>query len=83
MKICRENLDQRGEIPDNGIDDDQNGYIDDVHGWNFIGGADGKNIGADSLEVAREVSRLKNLKSKETHKDMTYPQRKRPFTRKF
>jgi len=25
------------EIPDNGIDDDQNGYVDDVHGWNFIG----------------------------------------------
>ena len=23
-----------GEIPDNGIDDDENGYIDDVHGWN-------------------------------------------------
>ena len=25
-----------GEIPDNGIDDDNNGYIDDVYGWNFI-----------------------------------------------
>jgi len=24
-----------GEIPDNGLDDDENGYIDDVHGWNF------------------------------------------------
>jgi len=24
-----------GEIPDNGIDDDNNGYIDDIHGWNF------------------------------------------------
>lgn len=24
-----------GEIPDNGIDDDGNGYIDDIHGWNF------------------------------------------------
>jgi len=23
-----------GEIPDNGIDDDENGYIDDIHGWN-------------------------------------------------
>ncbi len=23
------------EIPDNGIDDDRNGYIDDVHGWDF------------------------------------------------
>ena len=24
------------EIPDNGIDDDKNGYIDDIHGWNFL-----------------------------------------------
>ena len=23
-----------GEIPGNGIDDDNNGYIDDIHGWN-------------------------------------------------
>jgi thermitase len=26
-----------GEIPGNGIDDDNNGYIDDVNGWNFVG----------------------------------------------
>lgn len=25
-----------GEIPDNGVDDDSNGYVDDVHGWNFV-----------------------------------------------
>ncbi len=25
-----------GEIPNNGIDDDRNGYIDDVNGWNFV-----------------------------------------------
>lgn len=25
-----------GEIPENGLDDDRNGYIDDVHGWNFV-----------------------------------------------
>jgi len=24
-----------GEIPDNDIDDDANGYVDDIHGWNF------------------------------------------------
>ncbi len=27
------------EIPNNGIDDDNNGYVDDVHGWNFLGEA--------------------------------------------
>ena len=26
------------EIPDNGIDDDGNGFIDDIHGWNFPDG---------------------------------------------
>jgi len=26
-----------GEIPDNGLDDDRNGFIDDIHGWNFAG----------------------------------------------
>lgn len=26
----------KGEIPDNGIDDDGNGYVDDVYGWNFV-----------------------------------------------
>ena len=25
-----------GEIPDNGVDDDGNGYVDDVHGYNFV-----------------------------------------------
>jgi subtilisin family serine protease len=29
------------EIPDNGIDDDNNGYVDDIHGWNFRGAKDG------------------------------------------
>ena len=41
------------EIPGNGIDDDHNGYTDDVHGWNFIGGKDGKNVNDDSQEEAR------------------------------
>lgn len=48
-----------GEIPGNGIDDDGNGYIDDIHGWNFIGGKDGKNITKDNLEVARVYAKLK------------------------
>lgn len=42
-----------GEIPGNGIDDDKNGYVDDIHGWNFIGGADGSHVGGDNLEVTR------------------------------
>ena len=28
------------EIPGNGIDDDNNGYVDDIHGWNFLSTTD-------------------------------------------
>lgn len=49
------------EIPNNGIDDDKNGYIDDVHGWNFIGGKDGENVDKDSYALARAYKRLKPI----------------------
>ncbi len=48
-----------GEIPGNGIDDDNNGYIDDIHGWNFLGGKDGQNVDQDSFEGARVYWKLK------------------------
>ncbi len=42
-----------GEIAGNGKDDDNNGYVDDIHGWNFIGGADGRNVNQDTYEATR------------------------------
>lgn len=45
------------EIPGNGIDDDKNGYADDVHGWNFIGSPKA-NIHYDNMEVIRLVNKL-------------------------
>lgn len=53
IDIDHEDLDDviwtnKGEIPNNGKDDDKNGYIDDVHGWNFLG--DGYN---EQLEYVR------------------------------
>jgi cell wall-associated protease len=42
-----------------GIDDDKDGYIDDVFGWNFLGNAKGQNISGNTLEVTREYVRLK------------------------
>ncbi len=39
------------EIAGNGIDDDKNGYIDDIHGWNFLG--DGYD---EQLEMTRMVA---------------------------
>ncbi|MDC5818862.1 S8 family peptidase [Vibrio europaeus] len=50
------------EIPDNGIDDDGNGYIDDVHGWNFLGNSLGINVDQDTLEVTREYKKYLELK---------------------
>lgn len=47
------------EVPGNGIDDDKNGYVDDIHGWNFIGGKDGRNVKEDSYEVTRVYHRYK------------------------
>lgn len=54
------------EIPGNGIDDDKNGYIDDVHGWNFLGGKDGRNVKEDSDESIRMYHNLKKIYSGKT-----------------
>ena len=42
-----------GEIAGDGIDNDNNGYIDDIHGWNFIGNSKGENVYHDNLEITR------------------------------
>lgn len=47
------------EIPANGIDDDNNGYIDDIHGWNFLGNKDGSNLKKDVDERTRVYYRFK------------------------
>ncbi len=46
-----------GEIAGNGIDDDGNGYIDDVHGWSFISGPGG-DVHHDNLEFTRVYADL-------------------------
>ena len=40
------------EIPNNGLDDDNNGYIDDIHGWSFLGG-DSLDMNYEAFELAR------------------------------
>lgn len=44
------------EIPENGIDDDKNGYTDDLHGWNFLGA-----IYDENLEITRLI-KMKSVK---------------------
>ena len=48
------------EIPYNGKDDDKNGYVDDIYGWNFIGGKDGRNVKQDSYERDRVYHKYKD-----------------------
>ena len=58
------------EIKGNGKDDDGNGYVDDIHGWNFIGGKNG-NIDNESLEMTRVYADLK-AKTKRTKKEEAF-----------
>lgn len=48
------------EIPHNALDDDKNGYVDDLHGWNFLGNAAGENINKASDEKSRIYHRYKD-----------------------
>jgi len=48
-----------GEIPGNAKDDDGNGYVDDIHGWNFLGNKDGSNLKKDVDERTRVYYRFK------------------------
>ncbi|MFQ3306284.1 MAG: cell wall-associated protease [Patiriisocius sp.] len=43
------------EIVGNNKDDDNNGYVDDIHGWNFLGNKEGEIVNADQLEITRIV----------------------------
>lgn len=47
------------EIAGNGIDDDKNGYVDDVHGWNFLGSDKGEVV-FETYEYVRIYDRLKS-----------------------
>ena len=48
----------KDEIPNNKIDDDKNGYVDDIHGWNFLGNSKGENLDAACLEKTRILKAL-------------------------
>lgn len=57
-----------GEIADNNIDDDKNGYIDDVNGWSFLGGKN-SDINYESSELARIFHKLnKKFENADTSK---------------
>jgi subtilisin family serine protease len=49
------------EVAGNGQDDDGNGYVDDVHGWDFIGGAGGRDVAEDTYEITRVYAALRGV----------------------
>ena len=49
------------EIPNNKIDDDTNGYIDDVNGWDFLGNPAGDDLQYESMELTREYVKYMHL----------------------
>lgn len=68
------------EIPGNGIDDDKNGFADDIHGWNFLGASNDEN-----LEMTRIVKRGDNgsdaYKSAKAEFDKEYNEAKQTVDR--
>ncbi len=67
------------EIPNNNIDDDNNGYIDDIHGWNYLGSRNGKTISVGNFQPVRilrglmkkyNVSKVSDLIGKQTKDSM-------------
>ncbi|MCW3077966.1 MAG: peptidase and in kexin sedolisin, partial [Bacteroidetes bacterium] len=68
-----------GEIPGNGIDDDKNGYVDDIHGWNFLGNKDGRNVECENLESTRLLRKLKPKYDGKTEADLKTKEEKAEF----
>lgn len=68
-----------GEIAGNGIDDDKNGYIDDIHGWNFMGNSKGENVAKDNLELTRVYKTLKTKYDGKSEKDLKSKAEKKEF----
>ena len=70
----------KGEIPGNNIDDDKNGYVDDVNGWNFIGESYNETLEMtriirDNLENNRRYEKAKetiDLKLEESKNNLDF-----------
>ena len=58
------------EIPGNSVDDDLNGYVDDINGWDFIGGSE-KDVEYDNLELTRLLRDYQKKFGTKTKKDIS------------
>ncbi|QJD78931.1 S8 family peptidase [Spirosoma rhododendri] len=80
------------EQPGNGTDDDKNGYVDDVHGWNFLGAPDGTTYEYDQPEITQTYLLLRgkydnanraSLSPTEQRQYDTYQQAKKLFLPRY
>ncbi|WP_430410617.1 S8 family serine peptidase [Kordia sp.] len=58
----------KDEIPNNNIDDDNNGYVDDIHGWNFLGTTEKTPIihhKSTAVRILNKYNKYKNVKESE------------------
>ncbi|MEB8346898.1 S8 family serine peptidase [Flavobacteriaceae bacterium KMM 6898] len=65
-----------GEIPNNGLDDDSNGYVDDINGWNFIGWTNNESSQFVNYEYTRILrkyhSRFKGKEKNEINDSLSW-----------
>lgn len=59
------------EIPNNQIDDDGNGLVDDYYGWNYLGAASGENLAMSISEEYRTYHRFKNVFDNKTEQQIS------------
>jgi len=65
------------EIAGNNKDDDNNGFVDDIHGWNFLGNANGNNLTEASSEWIRVYWRYKDkYEGKKINADSLLPEQR-------
>ena len=57
----------KNELPNNGIDDDKNGYIDDINGWNFLGDSNNEQLEYVRILANNDVSHPDFKKAQELY----------------
>lgn len=70
------------EIPGNGIDDDHNGYVDDVHGWNFRGDKNGHIVDGEQSGATQTYVAFKNKYESADTSHLTEGEKKQFFVYK-
>ena len=64
------------EVPGNGKDDDDNGYIDDIRGWNFLGNSKGENVRFMQYEYTRIICKYDSVFKDADSTDISPDQKK-------